>query len=131
MQQKKIKKMWEGSYFAKRVDLSSLKSNVDKLDTDKLKNVSTNLRNLKSKIHKLDGDKLLPVPVNLSKLSDAVKNDIVKKNVYSAMIKNIEDRISSISNLGTKNTFNAKINELKGEIHNITNLATKTVLMLL
>ena len=47
------------------------------------------------------------------------------------MIKNIEDRISSISNLGTKNTFNAKINELKGEIHNITNLATKTVLMLL
>ena len=34
------------SKFAKEVDLVNLKSNVDKLDIDKLKNVSTNLRNL-------------------------------------------------------------------------------------
>ena len=35
--------------FAKKVDLASLKSQVDKLDIDNLKNVPTNLRNLKSK----------------------------------------------------------------------------------
>ena len=37
-----------------KVDLVSLKSNVDQLDIDKLKNVPTNLSNLKSKADKLD-----------------------------------------------------------------------------
>ena len=45
------------SKFAKKIDLANLKSNVDKLDIDKLKNVRTNLSNLKSKVDKLDGDK--------------------------------------------------------------------------
>ena len=40
------------SSFAKKVDLANLKSNVDKLDIDKLKNVPTNLSNLESKVHK-------------------------------------------------------------------------------
>ena len=52
------------SSFAKKVNLASLKSNVDKLDNDKLKNLPTNLSYLKSKVDKLDVDKLLPVPVN-------------------------------------------------------------------
>ena len=51
-----------------------------------MKNVPTNLRNLKSKVDKLDVDKLVPVPVDLSKLSDAVKNDVVKKDAYNANI---------------------------------------------
>ena len=45
------------SKFAKKVDLASLKSFIDKLDIDKLKNVPTSLRNLKSKLDKLDVDK--------------------------------------------------------------------------
>ena len=45
------------SKFAKKIDLANLKSNVDKLDTDKLKNVLTNLSNLKGKVDKLDVDK--------------------------------------------------------------------------
>ena len=52
------------SSFAKKVDLASLKFNVNKLDTDKLKNLPTDLSNLKSKVDKLDIDKLEPVPVN-------------------------------------------------------------------
>ena len=56
-----------------KVDLASLKHNVDKLDIGKLKNVPTNLSNLKSRVDKLDADKLVPVPVDLSKLSDVVK----------------------------------------------------------
>ena len=48
------------SKFAKMVDLASLKSDVDKLDIAKFKNVPTNLSNLKSKIDKLDVDKLVP-----------------------------------------------------------------------
>ena len=36
------------SKFAKKVDLASLKSNVEKLDIDKLKIVPSNLNNFKS-----------------------------------------------------------------------------------
>ena len=41
------------SKFSRKVDLANLKSNVDKVDIDKLKNVSSNLSNLKSKTDKL------------------------------------------------------------------------------
>ena len=54
--------------FTKKVDLADLKSDVDKLDTDKLKNVASNLSKLKTKVDKLDVDKLVPFPVDLSKL---------------------------------------------------------------
>ena len=93
-----------------------------------MENVLTNLSNSKSKVDKLDVDKLVPVPVDLSKLSDVVKNDVVKKDVYNAKIKNIEDKISDITNLATNASLNAKINEVKGETPNITNLATTTAL---
>ena len=75
------------SKFAKKVDLANLKSHVDKLDIDKLKNVPTDLSNLKNKVDELDTNKLVPVPVDLSKLSHAVKNDVVKKDVCNAKIK--------------------------------------------
>ena len=58
-----------------------------------MKNLPTNLNHLQSKVDKLDVDKLVPVPVDLSKLSDAVKNDVLKKDVYNAKIKIIEDNI--------------------------------------
>ena len=67
------------SSFAKTTYLASLKSNVDKLDIDKLKNVSSNLSHLKSKVDKLDIYKLVPVPVDLSKLSDVEKTMVLKK----------------------------------------------------
>ena len=41
-----------------------------------------NLANLKTEVDKLDIDKLVPVPVDLSKLGDVVKNDVVKKTVW-------------------------------------------------
>ena len=91
------------SKFAKNIDLASLKSNVDKLDIDKLKNVPTNLNSLKSKVDKLDLDKLVPVLVDLNKLSDAVKND-VKKDIYNAKIKNVEYKAPDITKLAAKTT---------------------------
>ena len=101
------------SKFAKKVDLANLKSNVDKLDIDKLKNVPTNLSNLKSKLDKLDVDQLVPVPFDLNKLSDAVKNDDVKKDVYYAKIKIIENKIPDITNLAISTSLNAKKMKLK------------------
>ena len=61
--------------------MASLKSTADKLDIDKLKKIQCNSRNLKSKGDKLDINKLVHAPVDLSKLSDAVKNDVVKKDL--------------------------------------------------
>ena len=42
------------SSFAKKVDVTDSKSNIDKLDIDKLKNIATNLSNLKSKVDKVN-----------------------------------------------------------------------------
>ena len=75
-----------------------------------MEDVPINLSNLKSKADKLDVDKLVLVPVDLSKLRDVVKNDVGKKHVYSAKIKNdIEDKTPDITNLATNTTLNAKI----------------------
>ena len=44
---------------------------------------------MKSKVDKLDVDKSLLVAVDLSKLSDVVKNDVVKKNRYDELVQTI------------------------------------------
>ena len=48
--------------------------------------LKANLVTLKTEVDKLDVDKLAPVPVGLSKLSDIVKNDVVKKTVYDKLV---------------------------------------------
>ena len=111
------------SKFAKKVDLPSLKSEVDKLDIEKLEKVPSDLNTVKSKVDKLDVHKLVPVPVDLSKLNVIVKNGVVKKYVYNAKTKDIECKIPDITNLATNTTLNFKISEVKNEIPSITNLA--------
>ena len=53
-----------------------------------------------------------------------VKSSVVKKDVYNAKMKNIEDKIPVTTNLTTNASLNAKVNEVKGEMPSITNLAT-------
>ena len=64
------------SYYATKTDLK----NITHIDTSSFA-LKTNLASLKTEVDKLDIDKLAPVPVDISKLSDVVKND-VKKAVY-------------------------------------------------
>ena len=55
--------------------------------------LKTHLASLKTEVDKLDIDKLAPVPVDLSKLSHVVKNDVVKKAVFDkldAKVNNID-----------------------------------------
>ena len=73
--------------FAKKSNLANLKSDVDKLDTDKLKKIPSSLRSLKSKVDELDIGKLKTTPVDLSKLSNVVKTDVVKKTEYNELVK--------------------------------------------
>ena len=51
--------------------------------------LKTNLSNFKTEVDKLDIDKLKPIPVDLSKLSDVVKNDVAKKTVYNKLVANV------------------------------------------
>ena len=67
-----------------KVDLSNYATEVNikniwHVDTSSFA-LKTNSANLKTDVDKLDIDKLVPVPVDLSKLSDIVKNDVGKKN---------------------------------------------------
>ena len=73
--------------FAKKSNLANLKSDVDKLDTDKLKKIPSSLRSLKSKVDELDIGKLKTTRVDLSKLSNVVKTDVVKKTEYNELVK--------------------------------------------
>ena len=59
------------SNYATKADIK----NISLVDTSRF----ANLANLKSKVDKLDIDKLASVPTDVSKLSNVVKNDIVKK----------------------------------------------------
>ena len=102
-------------------DLVSLKAELDKLDIDKLNNVTTYLSNLKSEVDELDIEKLETTSVDLSKLSNVVKNDAVKKDVYNAKIKNIEDKIPDITNLATTNALTV----IENKIPNASNLVKK------
>ena len=76
----------------------------------------------------MDVVNLLPVLVYLRKLSDTVKKHVIKKDVYNAHIKNIEDKIPDITHLATNTTLSAKINRVKKEIPGITNFATTATL---
>ena len=88
MQQKQMQQKL--THILLKTDLANLKSDLDKSDIDKLKNVN-----------KLDINKLVPVSVDLSKLSAVVKMMLFKKDVYNAKLKNIEDKIPDITNLAT------------------------------
>ena len=101
----------------KKIDLASLKSDVDELDIDKLKTVPSGLSNWKSNVDKLDVDKLVPAPVDLSKLSDVVNNDFVKNTVHDNLVKKANTiKAGDFGNLVRKADYNTKIAEIEKKI---------------
>ena len=77
------------SSFASKTYLAALKTEVDKIDTDKLKTA----------------------PTDLAKLTNAIENDVVKKTDYNTKVTSIEVQIARL----TKNTVDnlADITKLK------------------
>ena len=89
-----------------KVDLSNYATktdikNISHVDTSSFA-LKTNLASLKTEVDKLDIDKLVPVPVDLSKLSDFVKNDVVKKTEYDKLIGKVNNIDTSKFVLKTK-----------------------------
>ena len=85
----------------------------------------TNLAALKTEVDKIDVDKLKTAPVDLAKLTNAIKNDVVKETDCNAKVTSIEAQIAGL----TKNTVDnlADIPKLKA-IDTNSGLATKTSL---
>ena len=85
------------SNYATKADIK----NISHVDTSSFA-LKTNLASLKTEVDKLDIDKLVPVPVDLSKLSDVVKNDVVKKDVYDKLVAKVNNIDTSGFVLKTK-----------------------------
>ena len=109
------------SNYATKTDLK----NVAHVDTSRFA-LKANLTCLKTEVDKLDIDKLALVPVDLSKLSDVVKNDVVKKAVYdqlAAKVNNIDT-----NDFVLKAKYQAEKTELEKKIPNVTDFVKKTKL---
>ena len=90
----------------------------------------------------------MSVPVDLSKLSDVVKNDVVRRGVYDKLVAKVnnivtsgfvltkydtdkselEKKIHNTTGLDKKTNYNTKITEIENKIPDISNLVTKTIL---
>ena len=83
----------------------------------------TNLVALKTEVDKIDVDKLKATPTDLAKLTNAVENDLVKKTDYNTKVTSIESQIAGL----TKNTVDnlADITKRKGIDTNSFVLKTK------
>ena len=95
--------------------------------------LKTNLSALKTEVDNIDTDKLKTVPNDLAKLSNVVKNDVVKKTEYNTL-KNKVDAIN-ISGFVTRTKFTTdtnalddKIDKFEKKIPDISGLATKSSL---
>ena len=111
------------SNYATKADIKNI-SHVD-ISSFALK---TNLANLKTEIDKLDINKLVPVPVDLSKLSDPVKMMLLKNSVYDKLVA----KVNSIdtSRLVLKTKYNTDKTELEKKTPDISGLVKKQIPML-
>ena len=109
----------------------------------------TSLASIKTEVDKLDISKLKTVPVDLSKLSNVVKNEVIKKTEYNKLVNKVinidtnrfilktkydadklelKKKIPDTINYIKKTNYNTKITEIEGKIPDLSNLATKTAL---
>ena len=109
------------SNYATKTDLK----NVTHVDTSNFE-LKTNLASLKTEVHKLDIDKLAPVSVDLSKLSDVVKNHVVKKAVHDKLTAKVNNIDTSEFALKTK--YQTDKGELEKKIPDVTDFIQKTKL---
>ena len=135
--------------YATKTDLK----NVTHVDVSSFAS-KTNLAVLKTEVDKIDADKLKTTPTDLAKLTNAIEHDVVKKTDYNTKVTSIEAQIAgltknTVDNLAditklkaidtnsfvtrTKfsadtNTLDDKIDGLEKKIPDISGLATKTSL---
>ena len=92
--------------YATKTDLN----NITHVDTSSFAG-KANLAALKTEVDKIDVDKLKTTPIDLDKLSNLVKNDVVKKTDYNAKVTSVEGQLARITKITIDNL--ADITKLK------------------
>ena len=76
------------------------------------------LASLKTENDKLDVGKLVTTPVDLTKLIDVVKNEVLRKTVYGALVKKVNAiQTTDTSNVVWKADYNTKSYEITQEFN--------------
>ena len=95
----------------------------------------TNLASSKTEVDKIDVDKLKTVPVDLAKLSNVVKNDVVKKTEHNKLVTKV-DNIDT-TDFAKKNKyekdgsdFEDTISKIDKKLPYVTGLVKKQIAML-
>ena len=108
-----------------------LSNYATKKEIKDISNVDTNSYALKTEVDNIDTDKLKTLPNDLAKLSNVVKNDVVKKTAFNIL----KNKVDAIDNSGfvtrTKfttdsNALDDKIDKIEKKIPDISGLATKS-----
>ena len=112
------------SYYATKADLKNA-ADVDTSDFAK----NADLTSLKSEMDNWDIDKFKTTPFDLNKLSDKIKNQVVKKTGFDKLVKKSNAiKTTDTSNLVEKADYNAKIGEIEktklDHYHNKKNITT-------
>ena len=108
--------------------------NVTHLDVSSFAS-KTNLASLKTEVDKIDVDKLKTVPVDLAKLSNVVKNDVVKKTEYRKLVTKVDnidttDFVNKNKHKKDGSDFEDKISKIDKKIPDVSGLVKKQILML-
>ena len=82
----------------------------------------TNLAALKTEVDKIDPDKLKAIPTDLTKLTNAVEHDVVRKTDYNIKVTSIESQIAGL----TKNTVDNLANITKLKAIDTNSFVTRT-----
>ena len=115
-----------------KVDLSNYATkadikNMSHVDTSSFA-LKSNLASLKTNVDKLDIDKLVAVPVDLSKLSDKVKHDVVKKTVYNELVAKVNS--TDTSEFVLKTRYDTDKLEIQNKIPDTSGLVKKQITVL-
>ena len=86
--------------------------------------LKSNLFNLKTEVDKLDIDKLTPVPNDLAKLSNVAKNDVAKKTEYYKLVAKVNNIDTTVFVLKTK--YDTDKSNLEKKIPHTSDIAKKT-----
>ena len=111
------------SNYATKADIK----NITHVDTSSFA-LKTNLANLKSEVDKLDIDKLVPVPVDLSKLSNVVNNEVVKKTEYDKLVTKVNNINIGTGKFILKSDYDADKFELENKTPGVSGFVSKTAL---
>ena len=117
---KNIKVQLDLSNYATKTDLK----NITHVDVSNYAS-KANLAASKTKVDKIDTNELKTMPVDLAKLSNSVKNDVVKKTGYNTKVTSIENQIAGV----TKNTLDNLGDITKLKAVDTSNFVLKTKLV--